>query len=225
MMWLAAVLALLLSSAEAGAATAWSPFDTSLSTTLSNNDLTVTGNPTTTNTLTRSNTSRATGKWYFEVTPGAPPGVNTGAGITNGAVTEAQFGPLAKGALYYKGTGNIWVDGANSGKSLGIATTSTVGVAMDFSASLIWFAKCPLGPNPWNATVGADPATGVGGLSFASLIVGDGDFFAAAAIHTGTVGSWTLNPNGPFTCTAPAGFVPYGGATVGVIPRVPLTRW
>jgi hypothetical protein len=81
-------------------------------------------------------------------------------------------------------SGAIWANNANSGKNISNLSTvgHTWGFAIDFNAHLGWVKNVTLAGN-WNATVGADPATGTGGITFAS-----GSFSPAMATGSSSVG-------------------------------------
>ena len=93
--------------------------------------------------------------------------------------------------------------GASSGGAAGTyGTGAQIDVAVDFDAGLIYWA---VNGNPWNSNPGADPATGMGGISLGTLTT---DYTAlypgVSAYHSPTSGQWTVQ-NSPVRAI-PTGF-------------------
>jgi hypothetical protein len=184
----------------------WNPLDF-LTTTLSNGNLTATG--TAINSGIRAIVGYNTGKYYWEVIVGTWTLTATGPGIILG--TTANFQPSVAGNASLAKTGNIALNGSNTGSTLGArAAGDIIGIAVDFAAQLIWFRVAPSGN--WNGSGTANPATAVGGISF-STIGGNVLFpvmFLAGASEAGTAN---------FGASAFSGAVPSGFASG--LPMVP----
>ncbi|MDN4982304.1 hypothetical protein QY049_03580 [Bradyrhizobium sp. WYCCWR 13022] len=113
--------------------------------------------------------SLSTGKYYFEYTYAIHTNsFNTGIALASASVT----GSTGTGIAYVtRSSGGIFVNGTDSGSALGlIAQGAVVGIAVDFSANLIWFRIAPSGA--WNGDGSANPATGVGGVDISSISSG-----------------------------------------------------
>lgn len=143
-----------------------------------------------------------TGPTYGEVSIGAI-GTVLSIGIVASAYDSSQMGAnglscgyLSSGAVKYNGTT--------------LATLSTfttgdrVGWAVDPLNRLIWFR---VNGGNWNGSALNNPATGVGGLSFAVTSQASAQLATMlfGAQNTG-LGTWTAKFSTPFTDTAPAGF-------------------
>ena len=89
----------------------------------------------------------------------------------------------------------------NSGVALPAGTV--VGIAVDFTNHLIWFRMAPSGN--WNGSGTANPATGVGGITFSTgamvpFVTFGGSGGAAGNVITANFGASS------FTGTVPSGF-------------------
>ena len=115
----------------------------------------------------RGNSSRSSGKSYWEYTyttintNGLAVGVGTSSfNLTGGTTTNA--------AVVIRLNGPIQINNSASGSQIGtINPGNVIGVAVDFTAHLIWFRIAPSGN--WNGSGTANPATGVGGLNISAL--------------------------------------------------------
>jgi hypothetical protein len=153
--------------------------------------------------------SRSSGKYYWEYSFGD--GITSGslAGIATGSATYSALSSPGFGGIFVQGGGNIWSDGTLVA-ALGNMDGRIAGVAIDFTAQKAWFRAD--GGN-WNNDGTANPATGVGGLSFSAL--GAVPMFPVAV----------LNVNGdavrvnfgalPFRDAAPSGFSSDTVAAIG----------
>jgi SPRY domain len=152
------------------------PFTTFDPATISNVTLS-NGNLTTTHSNTsaggsRSALTKSAGKIYFEVTVIASHGAGDVLGIATSAVSYATIvagNPGNYYAIVYRQNGAIYTNGNNSSKTISsLLAGDIVGVAVDLTASLIWFRKAPSGN--WNGlAIGSEnPATGVGGVALAA---------------------------------------------------------
>ena len=108
---------------------------------------------------------KITGKYYFEmIYTTAAAGANVGVGIGTTTSTYTNMGNDATvGDMSFRGTGNIYANGTNTGLSIGVAGSGTgIGIAVDLDNHNIWFRKTPSGF--WNNSGTANPATNTGGL-------------------------------------------------------------
>src|SRR5678815_5110687 len=120
----------------------------------------------TTNGAVRSTTGKRSGKIYFEMAGNGGAGNNAARGITTLAAALGSIGPSAIGALVYTNTGNIWINGVNTGISLGSVSLGTICSALDLVSAQIWFR---INSNDWNSSPTANPAANTGGLNIAAL--------------------------------------------------------
>jgi hypothetical protein len=179
--------------------TTWNPADKNANVTLSNGNLTATDTSGT--SPVRAIASHSTGKFYYSVHLDALAGNGT-TGIANSAATLGNFvGSDNNGVAYNPSGGSVL---ANSAALATIQTSvqgNTVDVAVDIGGQLIWFRTN--GGN-WNNSGTANPATGTGGISFASVAAGP--YFPAWA---GFAASDAVTANfgaAAYTFAAPAGF-------------------
>lgn len=115
--------------------------------------------------------SQTSGKWYFEVTLNADPtgSANSHAGV---AWAGTPYGGETPGATAYGYTFNIGHGQLfynNSAIDTGDLTAvgGTIGIAIDIGAQLLWVYSPT--SSRWNGSSTANPATGTGGWSIASL--------------------------------------------------------
>jgi hypothetical protein len=155
---------------------------------LSNGGLTAT--QTAANAFIRSSTSYSTGKYHFEVTVAAGPGSSANANMAFGLLNAAAFSsmlslgstPNGAGLQSVSGTGSVLyinsVAIGNAGAAYQVG--DTLAIEVDFGAKLIWFQNLTRGLGLWNGSATANPATGTGGLSFASM--NPGPYFVAVNV-------------------------------------------
>jgi hypothetical protein len=147
--------------------TTWSATDKTASVTLSLANLraTIAGGP----GGARGVDALTTGKNYWENTYTT---LNTnsiacGIALSSGSLTT----PAAGIAYVQRSTGNIIINGSTTGSTLGIiGAAAVIGIAVDFTAHLIWFRIAPAGN--WNGSGTAAPGTGVGGLNTSTISSG-----------------------------------------------------
>jgi len=146
--------------------TTWNPADRS-SIQLSGNNLVAT--EITGGAWVRAVDRQVSGKFYWEVQL-AQIGLNNPIiGFCLGGVTPTSTGVGL--AAVFCNTGIIWVNSVNSGSTLGArAVNDIISVAVDLGAQLVWFRVAPSGN--WNGSSTANPATGAGGISVASVARG-----------------------------------------------------
>lgn len=146
-----------------------------------------------TNNILYASTLRHSGKAYFESLI-----------VVHDPASQDQVGiqGIAQAGTEGNGTGI----GAYTTTLAGFGNGSTVCIAVDFDAALIWIR---IGSGLWNASGTADPASGIGGVSISSTAggvaygwmpsIGDSQTFAAL--------------DAEFAFAKPAGFVAWGGAS------------
>lgn len=152
----------------------------------------------------------STGKYYWEYyvnyTSTIAGSVTFGRGVSNANILTDNFHTNATdGALYFSGAvnGSIWINGTNTI----VSTSAMIGgdgtvtcVAVDIGAKLIWFRTNNAN---WNNSVTANPATGVGGLSFSSLT---GNIYPAITGPPNQSWRVSLNTTNYTKIPPPAGF-------------------
>jgi len=163
----------------------------------------------------RAADTQTSGKFYYEVTLTTMASTAMDVGVCTGNVNLPTHATDGNQAVYVNKNGIIGVNGVASGKSLSaLVNGNIICVAIDLTNKLAWFRIGAAGS--WNATSGTanDPATGVGGASFAALPVYAGDYYPIAG-YGATVGTvFTANFGASaFTGTVPSGFT--SGWTTG----------
>jgi uncharacterized protein (TIGR02217 family) len=192
--------------------TTWNPSDL-LNVTLSGGNLVATP---TGQGLVRSVDSLASGKFYFEI---AMAGANAGGCVLGMATAAGNLSTLVLtgvASAILNGQGTVNVNGTNLGGGLlGPSVSGTpFCIAVDLGAKLIWFRNGASGN--WNGSGTANPATGVGGFSIASLVNPGLGLFACCGA-TGVNVAMTANFGGSaFTGAVPSGFT--SGFTSGLGP-------
>lgn len=161
---------------------------------------------TSTNSGATASNRTITGLTYAEIT------LTTITGVPSVGVVGRNWNPATTTTGTDATSVGYYSSGAVKYNNVTIATLATytsadrIGIAVDWANRLIWFRKN--GGN-WNGSALNDPATGVGGLSFANPLTTAATMgtalFGVTASLTGTV--WTANFSGAFVDAAPAGFV------------------
>jgi SPRY domain len=186
------------------------PANTNAGITLSNNNLTATGNSGVVNySNTRSLTSHSSGKYYFEVTFTTFVDGNAGVGLLNASESvPTDFLGDTDNSIGYFGFGEMFFGGAQVGTTTAAFVQGDVfTLAVDLTNQLIWIGKN--GTN-WNGSGTANPATGVGGISISAL---PGPVFAAGNVYTNG-NSVTFNFGATsFAFTEPSGFVSWSSVS------------
>jgi hypothetical protein len=178
--------------------TTWNPSDISANVTLSGSNLTATASG---NGAVRATAAISSGKVYFEIKMTVWLGANPGPGVALSSVTLPWINTTT-GVAYVDGFGQIRINGATSGSSLGTSNSNDViGCAVDRGANLIWFRKAPAGN--WNGSGTADPATGTGGLSISAIA---GSLYPGAMFTNNTEQAVANFGASAFVGTIPSGF-------------------
>jgi hypothetical protein len=151
---------------SASPAYSWSPtdiFNTSLGGT---NNLTASGVGSSIGGV-RATGALNSGKWYWEYKMTTWTSISTICGIATGlANLSSVANDGQESAVLFHG-GFATVNGAGTSVSLGTrASGDVIGVAVDVPNGLIWWRVAPSGN--WNGSSTANPATGAGGVPFAS---------------------------------------------------------
>lgn len=160
-----------------------------------------------------SSTSKASGKYFFQITGGTL-SANWAAGLINSSFTLASGGGLGSDA---NGIGYYPVSPANVAfyNNTELAAPSTAdsngavfSFAVDFTTQLLWVQSpemVTLGL-PWNASSTATPVTETGGWSFGGMSgaysIGWNELWQSGDVGT----TATLNTVGPFSIAIPSGF-------------------
>lgn len=182
------------------AITTLDPFNKTSGITLSNGLLTATGSVDTASQV-RSVGSASTGKKYCEVN------LVNAASAAVGLVTDAWvlghafLGNTPAAALGFWFFGDAYINNAVVLSGVGALTGATRSMAFDFDAKLAWTRTD--GGN-WNNSGTANPATGVGGLSFAAL--GNGPFYVAGEFNAANSQGVFNFGKTAYSYAAPAGF-------------------
>lgn len=170
----------------------WSAADASANAmTLSNGGLTVAATTTAWQSV-RGSTSHSSGKWYFEFTSPANPGLYTSFGVGNAGMNIASYlgnsnysACLQSNGLAYYSSGFTWSYVALSPTT---AANDVWSVAIDFAGNL-WIAQ----NNVWfsSSTGVGNPATGANPFfGFTPATVGA--LFPAISLYQPSSGAWTL---------------------------------
>jgi hypothetical protein len=181
--------------------------------TVSNGNLTVTHGSTANGIGVQSTTMISAGKFYVEWTVQVSTSNTNAVGFKPFTVTYVDGGgTFTGGAGVAVGSVStlIYVDAVNSGVSLGItAVGDVICAAIDLTAKLIWFRR---NNGNWNNDGTANPATGVGGLSFPAGAQSPTVRFTNGA----STDAFTANFGASaYAFTAPSGFGTFEGVTNG----------
>ena len=144
------------------------------------------------------------GKYYWEYTCTTFAQSNSSVGI---ATPDAPFNNITVNAqlccLAYKSTGNIWLNGAAAGPSIGaIAAGAVVCCALDMDNGFFWIRNGAAGN--WNGNAANNPATPSGGLNIRGMGTFP-TFYALGAPLTSDVVTANFGASA-FAGTVPTGF-------------------
>ena len=210
--------------------TAWNPSDLS-GVTLSGSNLIATSNSSTGSSnmnWVRAADFQQTGKFYWEITMTTWAGANTAACLATKACVPATWNAAGLLAIYNDGdiriAGNVIVSGFT-----GLVSGAVMCFALDLTNGLFW-ARVGAAGN-WNASSTANPVTGAGGVSLATMGVGGAFGAYPAATFTAASDKVTANFGGSaFAGVVPAGFT--SGFTSGaafstsaLVTQVTVEQW
>jgi len=121
----------------------------------------------------------STGKYYWEVTVGVLTGISQ-VGFGNAAINLTSGAYMGQGnnAVGWAQDTNVYSNGGSLTAIAPFVQSDILSVAIDFTAKLVWFRR---NAGNWNNNGSANPATGAGGISFASL--GAGPYYAAVCVQ------------------------------------------
>jgi hypothetical protein len=195
--------------------TAWNPTDVSTNVTFSNSDATATLGSNDTR-VTKSMVCHAAGKRYAEFVID-----EYGASSTGYSVGLCKSDMVLSGVLLGGNTGSIgardtiaYINNANVGTPWASrAEGNVVCMAVDLDADLIWFKNASVSAN-WNNSGSADPATGTGGISIASIADSRFSYYASWSADQNTAAVTLRTQADAFTETAPSGFAAWDAGGV-----------
>ena len=154
-------------------------------------------------------TSRASGKFYFEVvfdsggTFGS--GVRHDIGVTTAHPVSSGASGVGSGAGYRR-SGDIFVGGASVATVTALSAGDVVGVAIDLDTGEIWFRR----NGTWTS---GDPATGAS----PAATISTGTYWPFASSESGAAMKVTLRSTAAsFTGSIPSGFSSWGTTTIPV---------
>lgn len=154
-----------------------------------------------------SNRGDNAGKVYLEGMFNSLGGGNTGVGLAllsfppTGSTIGGGDGGISIGG---HALGNIWLNGVPlAGSFTGYVNAQWWGMAVDLTAHIFWTRATPT--SLWNGVIGANPATGVGGVSYAATPLAAGlPYLVFVSQSTGETCLFNLGGS------AFAGAVPHG---------------
>jgi hypothetical protein len=158
---------------------------------------------------TRSTTSHSSGKFYVEFTGtlinATHPGTS-GFGFANASMADNNDFPGSNNnnGIEIYDNGEVFLNGTNTATYSSASTGNIISMAVDFGGQLIWWS---VNGGNWNAGGTANPATGIGGVSFSTINAGP--YFAVSELdaHTGGASSTTINFGATtYSYTPPSGF-------------------
>ena len=138
----------------------------------------------------------ATGKRYFELS--LVTGVKA-VGIADDGLGESSGG-LRTDRIVWQGS-SVFSDSPNKAMGTTVSNVTFTAIAFDADAKLVWFWQ----PNTqlWNNDAAADPAAGLGGLSFSQL---SGVIYPMASLDSVGDQVTLMNKSSEWTLTPPTGF-------------------
>lgn len=144
-----------------------------------------------------------TGLSYYEITATTMPNVSS-IGICN-RVFDFNSGTLLgsnNNGLGYRTGGTVVLNGVTLATIAAYVATNVIGVAVDTNNLLIWFR---VGSGNWNNNALNDPATGVGGIDFSTMLLGALRPAAGATFTTNHVLTAAFSSGG-WSFSAPSGY-------------------
>ena len=155
----------------------------------------------------RSTTAVSSGKVQFEVLCGT----STYIFLTLAGFDIATGAPITDSLDYYQ-NGSIYWDGFAAVNGLDPYSVGNImTIVVDFDAQLTWTRNSTTNPSKWNNNNTANPATGVGGITFAFLPAATPYYVTIMNLPGDTT---TVNFGGSsFVTSLPAGFSAFGAST------------
>lgn len=172
-----------------------------------------------------SNTTHSAGKVFVEFLVTAIT-TNLAVGLCNASVStgKGSFGADSNAIAYYPVSPlmAVYFNNAQAAGTTGktaLTNGHVISIAVDIDAKLFWVTdpamRAAFGATAWNCNASANPATGVGGVSFAGMT---GPLFAA---YNDDDANGIVQINGgqsAFSITVPTGFPAWGAAASSVTP-------
>lgn len=170
--------------------TTLSPTDKTVSVTLSNGNLTATGNsPASPGGVRCTNGQPQAGKISFQVTQNT---FQTATFLVIALPTwsmTANPGTDTSSIKIQPSNGNVLCNSVIIGTGAAFSTSGqVVDVALDLDNKLLWYR---VNAGNWNNSATAHPDTGAGGFSYSALATGN--VFAACYVQSGVVSAYTFN--------------------------------
>lgn len=171
----------------------------------------------------------STGQLYIELTTITVPGSDLGFGFaavtkdnqrTLGDLQLVGATPDSVGYQFF-GSSRKWKYNNTFGSLVNLplpANGDVIGLAVDFDLKKLWIRNSTVSCGTWygSNTSSADPSTGTNGYDFSSPAPAGLPWAVAWAsnFNGGTTEGATMNPAGPFLCTAPTPFNPWQSASI-----------
>lgn len=191
----------------------WNFADKSANVALSNTNFTATSTSSAAGGV-RASLSVTTGKYYWELSAGGAAGTNTSCGICTAGCSLTT----GTNAMLWIVGGNVFMNGSLIGSPGNYNVAGNlVAIAIDVAAQLVWFRTLLPTLGSWNGSGTANPATGAGGFSFATI--GGGSAIFPIVEFGASADQFTVNFGGlSFTGTMPSGFASFGGPSAAWTP-------
>jgi hypothetical protein len=162
-------------------------------------------------------TSQTAGKWYAETIFNNVGYYSVGFGVGTAAQAltgnTSPPGSNAKNAFILdsgSSTSSFRFNGVTDNTLPGIHNNDRIAMAVDLDAQLVWYS---VNGGNWNNSASANPATGVGGKSFAGIAAGPYYLLGTVVSSTGySSGEVTLSSQNYLT--VPAGFSSWDSTTI-----------
>ena len=182
-----------------GATATWNPADKNANVTLSSGNLvaTKTGGGYSGSNV-RSTLGKTTGKYYSEHVLTFSVGAEYSLNIANASAPLDFYGG-GNDAIGYYADGTVYRDDALLATIAAVTSGQRVCQAVDVGAGLVWWR---VGTGNWNNDGGANPATGVGGLTMGIT----GAVYVMLSMYYEGEGGTADFASGSWSHSAPAGF-------------------
>jgi hypothetical protein len=180
----------------------WDSGKKAASVTLSNGNLTASlGSTSVYSNVLANGSGRSSGKYYFEVTINNVTVDGQGVGVGNASTSLTGITGGSNDSISWRANGDVRLVSVLT--TIQTWTTGNVlAIAYDLTAQKIWFRSNS--STNWNNSGAADPATGTGGISTATLNAGP--YFPLAGLEI-NADNYTANFGATaYTLTSPSGF-------------------